>query len=140
MLRILLIEDDPDLGPLLEHVLLGDGYAVDLAVTAATAREFLNNSAYDMVIADGTLPDGDGIDLADEAKRRGMKTLVLTGYAWRLPAERLARHDYLIKPVGLPELLRTISRHIGPAAPGRFRSVVEQASRFNRSPFRVSNA
>jgi two-component system response regulator PilR (NtrC family) len=118
MRRILLVEDDPDLYLLLEHVLVGDGYAVDVAATTASARAFLNTSAYDMVLADSSLPDGDGIDIADEAKRRGMKTLVLTGYGLRTSADRLAQHEYLLKPVGMPELLGVISRRIGPTAMG----------------------
>ncbi len=77
MRRILLGEDDPDLHPLLEHVLLRKGYAVDVAVTAASARAFLDANAYYLAIADGILPDGDGIEIADEeAARKG--TIVVT--------------------------------------------------------------
>jgi DNA-binding response OmpR family regulator len=115
MRRILLLEDDPDLIPLLEHVLLGEGYVVDIAETAGSGRALLDVNAYDLVIADGILPDGDGIEIADEAKRRGTETIVVTGYALRIPAARLARHDYLMKPIGLPEFLDIISRHIGAA-------------------------
>jgi two-component system nitrogen regulation response regulator NtrX len=114
MRRILLVEDDPDVRPLLEHVLRGDGCAVDVAATAASARAFLRANVYDLVLADGRLPDGDGIEIADEAKELGTKTVVLTGYALSFPADRLARHEYHMKPIAPRELLGIVDRSIGP--------------------------
>jgi DNA-binding response OmpR family regulator len=109
--RILLVEDDNDIRPLLEQLLLGDGYAVDVAATAATARAFIGANAYDLVLTDGVLPDGSGIEIADRVKRRGMKAIVLTGH----PGADLAQHPYILKPVKPQELLDMITRHIAAA-------------------------
>jgi CheY-like chemotaxis protein len=110
--RILLVEDHPDVRLLLEHVLLGAGYSVDAAETLARAREFLDAASYDLVIADGKLPDGGGIEIADAAKAMGTKTLVITGFAFQ-GTDELRRHEYLMKPVRPSELLLVLRRMIG---------------------------
>jgi len=111
--RILLVEDQQDVRLLLEHVLLGSGYEVDVAETVAQARSLLDAASYDLVIADGRLPDGSGIAVADAAKEREMKTLLVTGYAFRHDTYDLLRHEYLLKPVRPSELLLTLRRLIG---------------------------
>jgi CheY-like chemotaxis protein len=109
--RILLVEDDPDVRPLLEHVLLGAGHIVDVAATYAGALELLNtDTVYDLVLSDGRLGDGSGIGVADRAKARGAKTLIITGYALQFPQEDLARHPYIWKPVRGTELLAVVAR------------------------------
>jgi DNA-binding response OmpR family regulator len=111
--RILLVEDHQDVRTLLEHVLLGSGYEVDAVETVAQARSLLAALPYDLVIADGKLPDGSGILIADEAKELGMKALVVTGYAFQHKADDLRRHEYLLKPVRPSELLLALRRLIG---------------------------
>jgi len=97
--RILLVEDDTPVRVIIEHVLLGEGYEVDTAGTAQAGAELLDNGAYDMVIADAKLPDGTGIEVADRAAERAIRTLVITGYAFTLPRESLLRHEMLLKPL-----------------------------------------
>jgi two-component system, NtrC family, response regulator PilR len=111
--RILLVEDQPDVQLLLEHVLTASGYGVDSAGTVAAARALLDSVPYDLVIADGKLPDGSGVPIANTAKERGMKALVMTGYALRNDAVDFTRHDYLLKPVRPSELLQTLRRLLG---------------------------
>src|SRR5205823_355139 len=75
--RILLIEDDEDVGALLAVALEGDGYEVDVATTAAESWARLAAQAYALVIADWRLPDGDGSAIADGAPDLGAKTLIM---------------------------------------------------------------
>lgn len=56
--RILLVEDDEGVGPLLEHVLVREGYHVDLAPTLAEAWAYLRAESYALVIADCGCPMG----------------------------------------------------------------------------------
>jgi DNA-binding response OmpR family regulator len=111
--RILLIEDDPDVGPLLEHVLLSAGYKVHMASTFAEGQSLLQTRAYDLVLTDVMLPDGNGIAIADAAKERGINTLIITGHAFHIDGDRLARHDYMMKPVRPGELVSAIRRQLG---------------------------
>jgi DNA-binding response OmpR family regulator len=112
--RILLVEDDPDVRPLLEHVLMSTGYKVDSAGTLAEGRQLFERNTYDLVLADVELPDGSGISLADEAKAKGVNALIITGYAFRIPQSELARHEYIMKPSRPRELLAAVARHLAP--------------------------
>jgi DNA-binding response OmpR family regulator len=111
--RILLVEDDPDLGFLMGHVLRSEGYVVDLATTRAEAWERLEERQYALVIADWKLPDGDGTVIADAARERGAKTIVMSGYLLQLPGSRADAHETLMKPVRPDELIDAVERSIG---------------------------
>ncbi len=111
--RILLVEDDPDVGPLLEHALLQAGFKVHWVSSASEAKELLDERTYDLILTDVMLPDGNGLDIADAAKARGLKALVITGYAFQFPKERLAQHDVLLKPIRQGELVGAIERRLG---------------------------
>jgi DNA-binding response OmpR family regulator len=110
MHRILLVEDDPDVAPILEQMLLSAGYRVSTVGTVAGATLLLDHRAHDLLLTDVNLPDGNGIAVADRAKSEGVKTILVTGYALQLPPEELRRHEYLMKPVRSGELLAAVKR------------------------------
>lgn len=110
--RILLVEDDPDVGPLLEHALLHAGFKAHWVSGAVEAQALLSERDYDLVLTDVMLPDGNGLDIADVAKAKGIKSLVITGYAFQFPTERLAQHEVLLKPVRPGELVEAIARKL----------------------------
>src|SRR5690242_19522186 len=99
MYRILLVEDEADVRLLLEHVLLAGEYRVDSAATVEAACALLDGHTYDLVLADGRLEDGTGMMVAEKAAESGTKALIITGYAFDLPKEQLARYEFLLKPV-----------------------------------------
>jgi DNA-binding response OmpR family regulator len=116
-IRILVVEDDPDVGLLIEHVLDSAGYRVDRATTALDSRSLIASNHYDLVLADGVLPDGNGIEVADDATARGMKVLIVTGYALQFSQLGvLRRHDYVLKPIRPGALIALIADKVGRAA------------------------
>jgi DNA-binding response OmpR family regulator len=115
--RVLLVEDEPAVHQLLAHSLRGEGYAVDIAATAADAWRCLGGGQpYALVIADWRLPDGDGLRIADAAADRGTKTVVISGYLLQMPSGRAERHDTLMKPIRPHEIVTAVERSIGKAA------------------------
>ena len=110
MARILLVDDDPDVRPLLEHVITSEGHEVTAAESLKVARLLLARQPYDLLITDVNLPDGSGLTLADEAVAAGTKTLVLTGHGRKLKPGSLARYDYLLKPIRVAELNAAVGR------------------------------
>jgi two-component system response regulator PilR (NtrC family) len=102
MFRILLVEDDPEVRPLLEHILLGENYDVTTAETVANGMTLLENQPFDLLITDVNLPDGSGLTVADKAIAAGLKTLVVTGHGLSLKPGALAGYDYLLKPLRWP--------------------------------------
>jgi two-component system, NtrC family, response regulator HydG len=110
--RILLLEDDRNVADLLMHVLHAGGYVVDVVRTVAEAKRSLDEDDYQLLIADWRLPDGDGTAVADDAASRGVKTALLTGYAFQMPPEKAARYEVWMKPMRPSELLTAVERCI----------------------------
>lgn len=115
-MRILLIEDDPDLADMVALGLRNESYAVDTARARAEAEELLTVTDYDLACVDLGLPDGDGLDLirrfgTDPALRRPRRTLVLTardGVAERVAGLDAGADDYLVKPFDFAELVARV--------------------------------
>jgi two-component system, OmpR family, alkaline phosphatase synthesis response regulator PhoP len=110
MKRILLVEDEENLarGLVLNFEL--EGHAVERAATLAAARASLVERPPALVVLDLMLPDGDGLDLLQEIKRRDPRqpVLVLTARASddeRIGGLSLGADDYVTKPFNLEELV-----------------------------------
>ena len=110
MARILLLEDDPDVRPLLEHIILDHGHEVTTAESVRIGSTLLGSQPFDLVICDVNLPDGSGLTVADRAKAVGVKALVVTGHGLSLKPGSLAPYDYLLKPLRVGDLLAGIQR------------------------------
>ncbi|WP_327003545.1 response regulator transcription factor [Dactylosporangium sp. NBC_01737] len=124
MVRILLVEDDPDLAEIVSLGLRNESYAVDVAGTYATAEDLLTTTSYDVACVDLGLPDGDGLDLVrrvglDRHLRRPRRCLVLTArdaVGDRVGGLDAGADDYLVKPFHFAELLarlRALARRDG---------------------------
>jgi DNA-binding response OmpR family regulator len=118
-MRVLVVEDEEDLVEALRYGLVRADYAVDVAYDVAQATEKLYAAAYDLMILDLNLPDGDGFDLC-RSIRRGeldgqsgpyLRILMLTArdrLADRVHGLDLGADDYLVKPFAFPELLARV--------------------------------
>jgi len=106
--RILLVEDHDDTRDVLSRLLRRLGYEVDSVGTYESALEALNRSQFQVLLCDLTLPDGDGCDLVQEAKRRqSLKAVALTARAGEGDLERggaVGFDHYLTKPFDMHEL------------------------------------
>jgi two-component system, OmpR family, response regulator len=111
--RILLVEDDEDVGELLAIALEDAGYEVDVAKTAAESWARLAAQGYALVIADWRLPDGDGSVIADGAADLGARTFIMSGYLPELPSDRREGHRCLTKPIHLDAFIATVQEAIG---------------------------
>jgi two-component system, NtrC family, response regulator HydG len=111
--RILLVEDNLDVRLLLEHVLLDEGYEVDTTATVRGGKELLGCGSYDLILADGKLPDGHGAEIADAATEKGVKALIVTGYAFTLPVMARKCYEVILKPVRPAELVGAVQRVLG---------------------------
>lgn len=109
-MRVLIVEDNPELVVLLKKGLVQGGLPADSVGTAADARHVLATMQYSAVVLDIGLPDDDGIALLRDLRRRGeaIPVLVLTardGVSDRVTGLRAGADDYLAKPFAMEELI-----------------------------------
>jgi DNA-binding response OmpR family regulator len=109
-MRLLVVEDEARIVEVLRAALSRAGFAVDAVETVAEARAALPLVAYDAVILDLGLPDGDGLVLLAELRRDGgrVPVLVLTArdaVEARVTGLDAGADDYLVKPFAMAELI-----------------------------------
>ena len=115
--RLLLAEDDPQLGPLMVRV-LEEVYDVTLCADGAEALTAAQQGLFDVLIIDRRLPNIDGVSIVESLRRGGATTpmLILTALGTVQDKVRgldAGANDYLVKPFEFEELfarLRAIRR------------------------------
>lgn len=109
-MRILLVEDDPDLSRQLKLALGDAGYAVDHASDGEEAHYLGEAEPYDAVILDLGLPKIDGVSVLERWRRESIATpvLILTArdnWSQKVAGFDAGADDYLTKPFHTEELL-----------------------------------
>ena len=110
--RVLVVEDEPGIAGPFAAALEREGFAPAVAGTAAAARDALDGAAFDLVVLDLALPDGDGRDLCRELRRASdVPILMLTARgteADRVVGLELGADDYVVKPFSAAEVAARI--------------------------------
>jgi two-component system, OmpR family, Ni(II)-responsive and/or redox-responsive regulator NrsR len=111
-MRILLVEDEQDLGQAIKQVLISEKYVVDWVTDGAEAWNYLESqwTDYTLAIFDWLLPNLSGLDLCLRlrAKQNPLPVLMLTALGQsenRIAGLDAGADDYLIKPFVMEELL-----------------------------------
>lgn len=109
-MRILLAEDDRDLGPAIATALRQENFAVDLAPDGIDAAHLGDTEAYDVAIIDLGLPSQNGVAVIENwrAAGRTLPVLILTARdAWpdKVAGFKAGADDYLTKPFRHEELV-----------------------------------
>jgi DNA-binding NtrC family response regulator len=110
MLRILLVEDDPDVRGAVEDALSEAGHDVTAVSDGQVALERLHSSAYDLLVSDIRLPHVGGIKLFEVVRDLSPSTSVILMTSFATATEAVAAlkrgaHDYLTKPFDVDELV-----------------------------------
>ena len=111
-MRILVVDDDPEIRSLLKRGLAYEGYTVDLAEDGQQALERALQTTPDLVILDVMMPGLDGLEIAKRLRAGGdVPILLLT--ARGATVDKVAgldagADDYLVKPFALEELLARV--------------------------------
>lgn len=109
-MRVLLVEDEPELALMLRSTLEKQGFVVDQAASVAVAEEAIELIEHDVALLDRQLTDGDGITLLKLIRKRRPNLPVIVISALGKPADRvegldLGADDYLAKPFLIEELI-----------------------------------
>jgi DNA-binding response OmpR family regulator len=110
--KILLVEDELDLGAIVQKSLIQHQYIVDWVVDGIAAWEYLTNpqAAYSIAIVDWMIPKLSGIELCQKLRQEKYSLPILMLTARDRMEDKIAgldagADDYLIKPFGMEELL-----------------------------------
>lgn len=111
--RILVVEDDFDLGKLLIHALSEVQAQVEHTVTINEASRLIDQNLYDIIVLDRMLPDGDGVTLSKQIREQGIGTLILmltakSNHDDKIEGFESGADDYLTKPFQVEELLARV--------------------------------
>jgi two-component system response regulator RegX3 len=122
--RVLLIEDEESIHEPLAAALEREGFAAEVATTAAAGLEMFRTRAPDLVLLDIMLPDGDGRDLLREIRRSSrIPVVMLTARGEemdRVLGLELGADDYVSKPFSARELtarIRAVMRRVAAPPP-----------------------
>lgn len=112
---LLIVEDDPAIGASLQRALGNAGYSCTLVASMAAARAVVDRP--DLALLDLGLPDGDGLDLAQELMARwpDLPVIVVTARAEEMDVViglDTGVVDYITKPFRLAELLARVRAHL----------------------------
>lgn len=108
--HLLVVDDEPSILGTLKKALTLEGYRVDVAGGAKLADSRAQAGAYDLVLLDVALPDGDGVELLSQWRSAGITTpvIMMSGHATidiAVKAVQLGAVDFLEKPLSTDRLL-----------------------------------
>ena len=117
-MRVLLVEDDPNLADAIRPLLQKEGHVIDVADSLRMAKAAITGNPYAVVLLDRMLPDGEGIGLICHARDHGVQTrfLILSALGnidQRVEGLNLGADDYVVKPFEPDELcarIRAVAR------------------------------
>lgn len=112
-MRLLLVEDNPRLQTLLSEALNTAGFGLDIVSTISDLYASASATAYDMIVLDLGLPDGDGLEAVRKLRTDGLSTPILIITARGSIDERVVgldagADDYLTKPFNNNEFLARV--------------------------------
>jgi len=115
--RILIIDDDETIRKSIASVLKNKGYLVDSAESGQAAIGKSETEIYDLALIDIRLPDMDGVQLLTAMKETTpeMVKIIITGYPSlqnAMEAVNRGADGYIVKPVKMDELLKTVEEHL----------------------------
>jgi two-component system response regulator HydG len=117
MKRILIVDDEVNIGLLLSKFLVRNGFEVSTSTSGSVAMELLAKDHYNLVLCDFRLEDTDGREMLRKIKASYPATgvIIITGYSdIKLAVEliKMGAYDYITKPLYPDEILNTINKAI----------------------------
>jgi DNA-binding response OmpR family regulator len=112
-IRILVVDDEPEICHLIEQILKREGYQVDVSFSGIEALQMIKSFNYHLLLTDLEMPEVDGIELTRKAKKQHpeIRVIMVTGNATVDAAIRSLRHridGYIKKPFKISELRKVV--------------------------------
>lgn len=111
-LRILIVDDEPQILRVLRTGLIANGYETQYADNGASALELLRHWPPDLIVTDLAMPEMSGIELCAEIRKTSDVPIIVLSVkgdeATKVEALDAGADDYVTKPFGIDELLARI--------------------------------
>jgi len=113
--RILVVDDDAEMGALLKDILHKEGYDAEFVVSGRTAKDRIREEDYDVVITDIKMPDVDGMEVLSFARstRPGCAVVLITAFGTidlAVEAMRTGAFHFVTKPFKMKEILAIVRK------------------------------
>lgn len=111
MIKILIVEDDPNIAKLMEATVAIGGYESEVCGNGAEAFEKMEYGNYDLILLDVMLPDMSGFEIMRKRTNTGAPVIFITAkqeLTDKVRGLRLGAEDYIVKPFEAMELLARI--------------------------------
>jgi DNA-binding NtrC family response regulator len=108
-IKVLIAEDEPHLGAILEKFLAGRGCQVSTCTDGRTALDTLRSEAFDVALLDIVMPELDGLEVLRQVREEASppEVIIITGNGTvetAISAMKLGAYDYLTKPYRMAEI------------------------------------
>jgi len=116
--NVLVVEDDIAVCRILHRMLSDEQYQVQISQSVADALGAIGQRLFDVYVMDYKLPDGTGLDVAEQIRSKGSEApiILISGYdpsAVAVRAERLRIFDIIEKPFSRATICNTVKKAIG---------------------------
>jgi len=140
--KILIVDDEPRMLESLKVLLSSQGCEIHITDSGREALEYLERTAFDLVLLDIVMPDIDGFQIMDRIKttNKDMLVIILTGHASiesAIEALRRGAYDYIRKPFEPEELLTTVKNALSHQKTIRNNKQVGKALRESEEKYRL---
>lgn len=112
-----ILEDDSDIGFVLEMFFQGEGFETSLFATAKSFRLALETALPDVFLMDVRLPDGNGVDLCAElksdVKSKHIPVLMMSAHARIEQINSCGFNGFISKPFELNQILELVKSQLG---------------------------
>ncbi|MHB8462434.1 MAG: response regulator [Vulcanimicrobiaceae bacterium] len=109
--RILVVDDEPQIGNVLKAYLERDGFVADVRTNVTDALASIEASPPDLMLLDLNLPDGNGLDILRSVGDRRIPTIIVsarTEEVDRIVGLEMGADDYVIKPFSPREVVARV--------------------------------
>ncbi len=114
-IKILVVDDEPEICHLIEQILKQEGYQVDVSFSGIEALQMIKSFNYHLLLTDLEMPGVDGLELARKAKKQNPenRVIMVTGNTAIDTVVQSLRHevdDYITKPFNFFELKKAVKQ------------------------------
>ena len=112
-IRVLVVDDEPEMCRLIEQALKQEGYQIDVSFSGIEALKMVKSFNYHLLLTDLEMPEVDGIELTRKAKKQNpeIRVIMVTGNATVDASIRSLRNridGYIRKPFNISELRKVV--------------------------------